>query len=487
MNTQVYLVRPDGTGLRRLTDGGKETNRLGPWSPRRRRRWSLALEPAHRRRDRRLRRLDVAAATLRPRQPEPRHRRLRRPHARRRRALLNRARRPRRQRPLPRRRRDRARRPCSRRTRAAAEFDGAFAPDGRADLPRVERRTATCAAFARIRLAQTAPPARSTIVAERADAELVGFALDDAGTTAALLWNVAGKSELALRRPQDRRASTPAPSSRRRSPAALDFSHDGASLALVGVGRGDAAPTSGSSTSRPAPFRAGHAQPARRASTSRTLVRPELVRFKAHDGLELSGWLYRRAGRREARVPVVLSLPRRPRGPGAARLPQRLPGAPRAAASRCSRRTSAARPASARGSSTSTTARCASTASRTSRPASTAVVEVRRRRPEARRHHGRLVRRLHGDGRPDRVPGPLRRRRRPLRRRQLRDLLQAHRAVDGRDLQGRVRRPRSRRPTCCAASRPSTRSTASPRRPSSSTAPTTPTCRWSKPSRSSTA
>ena len=29
MNTQVFLVKPDGTGLKRLTDGGKETNRLG--------------------------------------------------------------------------------------------------------------------------------------------------------------------------------------------------------------------------------------------------------------------------------------------------------------------------------------------------------------------------------------------------------------------------------------------------------------------------
>ncbi|MGH2345267.1 MAG: TolB family protein, partial [Chloroflexota bacterium] len=32
MNTQVYLIRPDGTGLRRLTDGGTENNWLGPWS-----------------------------------------------------------------------------------------------------------------------------------------------------------------------------------------------------------------------------------------------------------------------------------------------------------------------------------------------------------------------------------------------------------------------------------------------------------------------
>jgi hypothetical protein len=32
MNEQVYVDRPDGTGLRRLTDGGKETNRLGRWT-----------------------------------------------------------------------------------------------------------------------------------------------------------------------------------------------------------------------------------------------------------------------------------------------------------------------------------------------------------------------------------------------------------------------------------------------------------------------
>jgi Tol biopolymer transport system component len=32
MNQQVYLVRPDGTELRRLTEGGRETNWLGGWS-----------------------------------------------------------------------------------------------------------------------------------------------------------------------------------------------------------------------------------------------------------------------------------------------------------------------------------------------------------------------------------------------------------------------------------------------------------------------
>ena len=32
LNEQIYLVRPDGTGMRRITDGGKENNRLGLFS-----------------------------------------------------------------------------------------------------------------------------------------------------------------------------------------------------------------------------------------------------------------------------------------------------------------------------------------------------------------------------------------------------------------------------------------------------------------------
>ncbi|HYR94295.1 MAG TPA: hypothetical protein VEP48_08845, partial [Methylomirabilota bacterium] len=32
MNRQVYVVRPDGSELRRLTRGGTESNRLGPWT-----------------------------------------------------------------------------------------------------------------------------------------------------------------------------------------------------------------------------------------------------------------------------------------------------------------------------------------------------------------------------------------------------------------------------------------------------------------------
>src|SRR4030095_10347157 len=31
-NEQIYVVHPDGTGLRRLTEGGKENNFLGDWT-----------------------------------------------------------------------------------------------------------------------------------------------------------------------------------------------------------------------------------------------------------------------------------------------------------------------------------------------------------------------------------------------------------------------------------------------------------------------
>lgn len=33
LNEQIYLMRPDGSGLRRITEGGKSNNRLGLWTP----------------------------------------------------------------------------------------------------------------------------------------------------------------------------------------------------------------------------------------------------------------------------------------------------------------------------------------------------------------------------------------------------------------------------------------------------------------------
>ena len=44
------------------------------------------------------------------------------------------------------------------------------------------------------------------------------------------------------------------------------------------------------------------------ANGGKDLVTPELIRFEGHDGLELSGWLYRAKRRGRARPPAMISL-----------------------------------------------------------------------------------------------------------------------------------------------------------------------------------
>ena len=306
MNEQVYLVRPDGTGLKRLTDGGKKTNRLGRWSHDgvlltlgSNRRSGAAIDSYV---------YDVGTGTSRlvtqnrgiggfsdlTRDKK--------------RALLNRL---------------VARGDNNLYLVDAAtgketlltphegpgSFFGRFAPDGRAvylagdkdrDLP----------AFMRLSLSEDGAPGRFEILAARPDAELSGFEVDDAGERAALVWNVAGKSELEIYDLKTRRVV-----SRPKLPselvAGLDFARDGRSLALVCSG----------STAPSDVWVLGVASGALRQVTHSPhagvdlgkLMRPELVRFPARDGLELSGWLYRPPGAASP-YPAVLSFHGGPEG-----------------------------------------------------------------------------------------------------------------------------------------------------------------------------
>ncbi len=306
MNEQVYLVRPDGTGLKRLTDGGKETNRLGPWSSD----GTLLATGSNRRSGAAIDAYvyDVAAGSTRLVTENrgiggfsdlTRDKKY---------ALLER---------LVNRGDDNlylVELSAGKETlltphEGPGSFSGEFAKDGRSVyLETNANRDRT--AFARMELSANGKPGKVTILAQRDDAELGGFTLDDAGTTAALLWNVSGKSELELINLQTGKAI-----SRPKLPAelagGLEFSRDGKSLALVASGSAIPADIWVMNVGTGA-FRQVTRSPHAGVDLGK-LVLPELLPFEAHDGLELSGWLYRPATGK-APFPTVLSFHGGPEG-----------------------------------------------------------------------------------------------------------------------------------------------------------------------------
>ena len=217
MNEQVYLVRPDGTGLRRLTAGGKETNRFSGFTHDGRElvlggnaRDGSAIDAYL---------LGVAGGAARGATRtggingytdvsrdgkravltrlvsrgdnnlylvdlETGQETLLTPHA------------------------------------GPGSFgDGVFSPDGRR-VYLSSNQGRDLAAFARVVLDAQGRPGPIEVIAARDDAELQQLAIDDSGTTAALLWNVAGKSELAFVDLATRPVHVPDPRCPRRSPSA---------------------------------------------------------------------------------------------------------------------------------------------------------------------------------------------------------------------------------------------------------------------------
>ncbi|GAA3387440.1 S9 family peptidase [Cryptosporangium minutisporangium] len=138
------------------------------------------------------------------------------------------------------------------------------------------------------------------VLAARDDAELEYFTLSEDGGTAALLWNVLGGrsavSVLDLRTGEEREL-TDLPGD---VVGDLDLSRDGATLALTAEGPSlpptiwvvEVASGAAKPVTYPPPLPAAS-------------IVPELHRFTAHDGLELTGWLYPGAGTSGA-GPLVL-------------------------------------------------------------------------------------------------------------------------------------------------------------------------------------
>jgi len=164
--------------------------------------------------------------------------------------------------------------------------------------------------FARMDLDADGSPTTPRTLAAREDAELDSFELSKDKSTALLTWNVAGRNELELiDLASGQRRPLPA------APAELvygaDFAPDGRKVVLSLAG----------STAPPDLWQLDLASGAYTRLTwsphpgvdLATLVKPELRTFKAHDGLELSGWLYLPADFK-APGPVVLSFHGGPEG-----------------------------------------------------------------------------------------------------------------------------------------------------------------------------
>ncbi len=306
MNEQVYLIRPDGTDMKRLTEGGKETNRLGPWSYD----GSLLVLGSNRRSGAAIDSYvyDVATGSSRlvtenrgigAYEDVSRDKRF---------ALLYRL--------VQRGDNDlylvdlaSGRETLLTPHEGPGNFSGAFARDGRAVYLETDAgRDRT--AFARLELSPSGRPGRTNVLAERADAEIASFVIDDAGTTAAILWNVSGRSDLELFDLETRRSIL-----RPRLPAelanGLEFSPDGRALALVVSGAATPADVWVMDVGTGV-FRQVTKSPHAGVDLGK-LVRPELVRFKAHDGLDLSGWLYAPTTGK-APYPAVLSFHGGPEG-----------------------------------------------------------------------------------------------------------------------------------------------------------------------------
>ncbi|MDQ3885552.1 MAG: prolyl oligopeptidase family serine peptidase [Actinomycetota bacterium] len=181
----------------------------------------------------------------------------------------------------------------------ATVADARFGPDDRTIYLHTDADRDFAALLALPRVAAGHPDA-AAVVAARPDAELERFALEPTGRAATCVWNVDGHAELeqvqlGANLPDTSSQPLPVPAE---VITQCVYTHDGNSL-LLGV----------QSVTEPPrvlryPLAAGRpaAEPVRLAPASPppwppdAPVHPELHRFPAEDGLELTGWLYRPAG-----------------------------------------------------------------------------------------------------------------------------------------------------------------------------------------------
>ena len=306
LNSQVYIVKPDGTALRRLTLGGKDNNNFNAWTEDGKQIAidSSRLDPAAR--DVFL--IDLGSGDVRLVAKNPGVGSIAGISKDGRRALLSRVRS----------RGDNnlylldtagGKDTLVTQHEGVATFFGRLAPDGSA-VYMGSNKDRDLIAFARVRLGSDGTPGPVETLVERPDGELDGLAINHQGTLAALLWNIKGRNELSF---YDLRSGrqTNGPKLPGEIAGGLTFSRDGSRLALT---------VSGAAQPADVWILDMNQKEFRQLTFSShpgvdldALVQPELVTFPAHDGLPLSGWLYRPKGQ-SAPGAYVLSFHGGPEG-----------------------------------------------------------------------------------------------------------------------------------------------------------------------------
>lgn len=308
LNSQIYVVRPDGTGLRRLTEGGRENNWLGDWTPDSKGILFSSNRKSGASMDAWL--VDVASGkmtlvaenqgigTIVDVSEDGRY------------ALVNRV-------------RSRGDNDLHRVALAAsggetlvtkhtppAEFEGHFGSRTGDVLYVSGNATTDLAAFGRQTITAGGAVSPFELLASRPDAELDDAAVDLPARHALLDWNVAGRSEPAVYDFATKQQK-PLPKLSGDIAGGFEFSRSGNQLVFTVAGAN--APSDvwlydlGSNALR----QLTHSPHA--GVDLSALVRPELLKYKAADGLELSGWFYRpRSG--AAPYPTVLSFHGGPEG-----------------------------------------------------------------------------------------------------------------------------------------------------------------------------
>jgi dipeptidyl aminopeptidase/acylaminoacyl peptidase len=191
----------------------------------------------------------------------------------------------------------------------ASSSGGLFSPDGRT-MYLASNVGREMMAFGRVVIGTEGLPGSYEVLAARDDAELESVVIDEEGTVAALLWNLAGRNMLELLDLTNGHTSG-ALSLPTEIVGGLTVSRDGRLLAMTA--QGATAPADIWVLDRTT----GNLQQVTHSPHAgvdlKSLIQPELIRFPAHDGLTLSGWLYRPRAM-TGPLPVVLSFHGGPEG-----------------------------------------------------------------------------------------------------------------------------------------------------------------------------